>query len=360
MSPNELLHPRNGGWFRQGGPDSDVVLASRIRLSRNLAGHLFPGSMGQKEEKAVQDSLVEVFSHFNEVDPFHVLPMEGLSPSQRRLLLEKRLISQNFVQHGEKTLLLREDMTCSCMINEEDHLRILGYRGGESLKALYEDIRTLDERLEQYVDFAASLEFGYLGPRIDNLGTAMKGVVMVHLPALVETGLVEKALKSMLQAGFGVSEISGEGDNSLREYYLISNLETLGFKEEEILEKLEILIRQVITYERMVREDLLAKKRWELEDRVYRAEGIVRACRLLGYAEGLEFISSLRIGTVLGWIDIPPERVGSLLILSQEAHILEGLAGEEKPEKRQVDRERARLFREVLFPSSKTGECSDV
>ena len=359
MSPDKLLR-QAGGWFQEGGPDNDIILSSRIRLSRNLTGHLFPGSMGHDEEAAVQNSLVKSFSHLPEENGFHVFPMSKLSFPLRRLLLEKRLISQDFFLDREKILLLRGDMTCSCMINEEDHLKILKYRGGDSLKFLYEDIKSLEDQLEGYVDFAASLEFGYLGPRIDNLGTAMKGTFMVHLPALVKTGLIEKALKSISEAGFTVAGVPDEDDDSLEQYFLVSNTETLGLKEEEILDKLEALIRQVIAYERMAREDLVGKRRWEMEDQIYRAEGIARSCRLLSYKEGKKIISSLRLGAVLRWLDIPLERVGALLILGQKSHISERLNEKTEPEELRINAERARLFREVLFPVIDTGGDSDV
>lgn len=132
MSLDGLLLKQGAGWFQEGGPDNDVVLSSRIRLSRNLTGHLFPGSMGHEEEESVKTSLVGAFSRLQGDNLFRVFPLESLRPSQRRLLLEERFISQDFTLHKEKTVLLREDLAFSCMINEEDHLKILGYRGGDS------------------------------------------------------------------------------------------------------------------------------------------------------------------------------------------------------------------------------------
>jgi len=360
MKGEKTLVKDQGGWFFQGGADNDVIVSSRIRLSRNLTGHLFPGSMGHEEEERVRTAAIAAFEGLLDETTYEPVLIGDLRPSERRLLMERKLISQDFSLHKEKTVMLRKDMNQSCMINEDDHLKILTYRGGEALSSLYREVRDLDDKLETRVDFAASLEYGYLGPRLDNLGTAMKGSYFVHLPALVESGLVDKALKTMIQVGYEVTGFSPGEDGSLGQFFLVSNKETLGFKEEEVVEKLETLSRQLITYERMAREDLLNKKLWELEDRVFRALGVMKSCRLLDYGEGVELISSLRMGVILGWLPFPLESLNSLIILSQNSHLQARIGDGETAEELILDHERAEQFREILITPLETGGGSDV
>jgi len=358
MNHNSLLTNRNG-WFTLGGPDNDIIISSRIRLSRNLTGHLFPGSMGWDEEQQVKTDLLTVFSKM-EQGRFHVLPLEELRPPERRLLLERKFISQDFSLNKEKTMLLSDDQAISCMINEEDHLKMIGFSGGSSLDKLYKKMRVLDDNIEKEIDFAASIEYGYLGPRLDNLGTAMKASFLVHLPALEETGLIDKALKTMLQVGYSVTGFAPDDeDGSLGQYYLVSNQETLGISEEDIIEKMETLSNQLITYERMARKDLSSKKLVHLEDRIFRAQGVVERCRLLSYEEGVQILSSLRLGIALGLLPYEMGDLNSLIITSQNSHIQEKISRQDIQDTT-VEMMRANLFKELLVKSQKNGGASDV
>ena len=348
-------------WYSQTGPMEDVILSSRIRLSRNLTGHQFPGSMGHQEEETVRNKILSAFSRLSPDEDLHALSLEELRPNERRLLFEKKLISQDFSLNKEKTLVLDRNYQFSGMINGEDHLRMAALSGGLSLRDLYARINRVDESLEEVIDFAATLELGYLAGDLQNLGTGMKASLMVHLPALVETGLIEKALKAMLHADFQVKGFFGDDEESLGQFYLVANRNTLGVSEEEIQEKLEGMAQQLVTYERMAREDLLSKKQLYLEDRVFRALGLLKSCRLLSYRESVEAISSLRMGVILKWLELPPEKLNALLITGQTSHLQERLLRSEGGSDEQaVDQERAGYFREELFGTGIQKEMTDV
>ncbi len=342
-------------WYQQSGDAGDVILSTRIRISRNLSEHLFPGSMGHQEEQKVKEKLVNAFTEL-EKDDFRIFSLDELKPHQRRLLLEKKLISQDFSLNKEKVLILNKDQNFSGMINGKDHLRMVRYQGGLSLDEILETMIGLDGELEEILDFAASFDIGYLGPNLRNLGTGMKMSLMIHLPCLVETGLIEKALKTILHAGFQVKGFIGEEDESLGQFYLIANQNTLGTSEKEIQEKLEGMARQVLTYERMARNDLVSKKKIEIEDRVYRAEGLLNSCRILSRNDGVEMIASLRLGTVLEMVPYKLERLNALLILGQASHIHDRLRSRgEESDALSVEIERASFFRDFISQTDTHG-----
>ena len=230
-------------------------------------------------------------------------------------------MSQEYILHLNKNLVLSKDNLCSCIINDADHLRLSVFNGGLEVKKCARKADLLDCRLEHRLDYAASFEFGYLNTEVDNLGTGMRASVMMHLPALVKTNLIEKALKAVVQIGFTVKGFMGDDDHSLGSMYQVSNQFTIGQSETEIVEKLENLAMQISGYELKARTEIFEKKRTEVEDSVFRAYGLLTNCRLLSSNEAIENLSKLRMGISLGLIDLPVEVCSSLIFLSQKSHI---------------------------------------
>ncbi len=335
------------GWFQEAGPDNDVVIASRVRLSRNLAGHLFPGTMQSEEEEQVQGKLLEAVL---KVDGRYEGGVLGsLAPTERRLLLERNLISQDFSLQTHKAFILRQDQKVAGMINEIDHLRIAALAGGLSLKPTYDEVNSLDTELEREVEFAATLDAGYLTTEIANSGTGMRASIMLHIPALVTTSLIEKTFKAVVQLGLSVKGFFGDDEHSLGSMYQVSNQFGLGSTEAEILEKLESVGAQIVNYERKAREEMVSKQRVDIEDRVYRAFGILRYCRSISAREAIEHLSALRLGAALGWIKLPLERITALLFLTQKSHMQQLIDSQETgADTKLIDYTRANMIKEAI------------
>ena len=309
------------GWFSQNGNRDDVVISSRVRLSRNLNGHLFPGKMTEADEQKVSDKVISAFEKLNDSDTFGVSEMKKIKPIDRKIMLERNYLSQDFILHLNKNIVMSDDELCSCVINDKDHMRLTVFNGGLEVKKCAEKTDEIDKSLESELDYAVSFEFGYLNTEVNNLGTGMRASVMMHLPALVQANLIEKALKAVVQIGFTVKGFMGDEDNSLGSMYQISNQFTIGSSEEEIVEKLENLALQISGYELKARNEMLEKKRTEIEDSVFRAYGLLTNCRLLGSNEAINNLSTLRMGITLGLIDLPLDLCSSLIFLTQKSHI---------------------------------------
>ncbi len=309
------------GWYCEKGPDYDVVLAGRIRLSRNLASHTFPGMMKAAEEDAVQERIINVFSEMAAEKGYTPVYLGEIEPTERRVLLERNLLSQDYSLQTQRAVILNEDQTQCALINEIDHMRSSCLHGGLSLKRIYAEIDELDSILEKKLDFAVSLDWGYINTEVTNIGTGMRASVMLHLPALVETALIDRVLKATAQIGLNIKGFFGDDEKSLGDMYQISNQVTLGISEKEIVEKLENITQQIVNYERKVREEMVNKRRIEVEDRVYRAYGLLSHCRTITSKEAIELLLELRFGIALELIDIPMEVVTALLFYTQKAHI---------------------------------------
>jgi len=333
------------GWFRESGEEEDVVVSSRIRLSRNLTGFLFPNKIEIKDEDRVRTIITEAFGHID--DNLGIFPLENISSVERRMLAERSLISQDFTLNKYKYFILSDDQKISCMINEHDHLRLAVLESGLSLDTAFKSIDLLESRLEKILDFAVSLEFGYLNENVRNSGTGMKVSVMVHLPALVRLSLFDRAIKSSLEKEFIVKGFMGNNDGSLGDLYQISNGLAIGTDENEIIEKLTETSMKIVKFERQAREELVLRRKIELEDRLFRSIGLISSCRLLGTGEAIKALTDIRLGISLGFSNLNIQKVNSLLLLSQKAHI-QFLIGNSKTDPLLLDMKRAEVIRNLL------------
>lgn len=336
------------GWYKERGNDRDVVLSTRIRLSRNLSGYKFPEKLSFKEEDGIRRIIISVFESLQNSGIYEVINMKELLPVERLMLFEKKLISRDFSDGRDKSVVIRKDNSLSCMINESDHLKIAGYAGGLNLEEVFTDIRELDGELEKKLDYAVSLEFGYLNSMIKNAGTGMKASVMLHLPFLSRTGLLDRAIKTSLTEDFSVKGVMGDEESSLGDLYQISNEVSIGISEDQYIAHLGHMVSSMIEYERRAREQFYKSKSMEFEDIFYRAYGVLKHCRLLQLKEALKYLMDFRTGIIMGWSDIPVERLDSLIILIQKAHIQYTLDDDEETNSKILDYTRSQLVKTYL------------
>ncbi len=338
------------GWFLHPGPDFDVVISSRIRLSRNLSRNVFPGRMTDDDEREVESAVADAFSRLPEKHAFSLIPVDNLTPDQRKLLLERNILPAERAEGKGSDLFLREDQQVFCTVNSVDHLRIAGLFPGLSLEQAWTEVDTLDSLLEESLEYAVSFDLGYLSSEVSNAGTGMRASAMLHLPALMATGLIDNAVKAIGQVGFSVKSFFGDGTRSLGGMYLVSNQITIGMKEKEILEKLEGIIQQLVHYERKAKEEMMDMRPVAVEDPIWRAYGILRYCRSINAREAIELLSALRLGVALGVIrDVPLETVTALLFLTQKAHVRFFMGAESKDaDEEAINAARAGLVQKLL------------
>jgi protein arginine kinase len=336
------------GWFSTPGSDDDVAVSSRARLARNLQGLPFPPSLSKEEEERVQREVIDAFAGLSE--PFDPVFLDRLPPLDRKILLEQNIISQDFSVSPNKLVLLGGSGRISVMVNEEDHIRLACLSTGLCLGQVYEQADDLDSLLEDRLHFAATIQWGYLASRLENAGTGLRASVMLHLPALAADGTIGWALKRINQMGLQIKGYWGEGDNSLGDMYQISNPLSIGQKEKEILATVSEAAAEMVGYERKAREETLASRRIELEDRVHRAYGVLRACRVISSKEAITLLSALRLGVALKIVEGPGiELISTLMIQVQKAHIQKRLdQTDDEADNKLVDYTRAKLIRHAL------------
>ena len=324
FSPNlGRLTDRCGEWLRGSGPESDIVISSRIRLARNLANFPFIRRCTDHDRAAIEQTLRENFEAEPTLKDLMYLNVASLEDVDRQFLVERQLISREHADaEGARSVAIDLDEQFSLMVTEEDHLRIQLMKSGLDLTGAWEQINGIDDRVESVVDYAFHERLGYLTACPTNVGTGMRVSVMLHLPALVITQQIEKVFRSLQKISLAVRGLYGEGSQAMGDFYQISNQITLGRSEEDLIAQVGDVVPVLIDYERRARDFLVEKSQKDLHDRVSRAYGILQTAQTISSEETMDLLSSVRMGINLGLIrDVEIPTINQLFIQTQPAHL---------------------------------------
>jgi protein arginine kinase len=313
-----------GEWLRGSGPMSEIVISSRIRLARNIAGYPFLSRCSRTQRTALEGRVRETILDARIAPQTLYVDLEGAPDTDRQLLVERHLISkQHAAAEGARGVAIGENETISIMINEEDHLRMQVLRSGLQLEEAWEQINAIDDKLEEKLDFSFNSRWGYLTACPTNVGTGIRVSVMLHLPALKLTGEIEKVFRAAKDMRLAVRGLYGEGTEATGDFYQISNQTTLGKTEDEIISDFKhLVIPKIIDYEHHARRSLLNDRTVALDDKVYRALGLLRSARMIASEETLFLLSHLRMGINLERVKgIDINTINELFLLTQPAHL---------------------------------------
>ncbi|MFQ5704421.1 MAG: ATP--guanido phosphotransferase [Gemmatimonadales bacterium] len=323
-----LLKDSGISWLNASGPESQIVLSTRVRLARNLQGLPFSIRAQRGDLESVLDQVVSAGRDSGILDDATLFRLGELDQLERQLLHERHLVSKELAgllagSPGPRhAAALYTDGELGIMVNEEDHLRLQSLRSGFSLAPAYEQLERLDTELGARLSFAFHTEFGYLTSCPTNAGTGLRASVLVHLPGLVLTKEIAKVLQGLSQVGLTFRGLYGEGSEVVGNFFQLSNQTTLGKSEEELLDHLGQIVRQVVAYETQAREVLQRDAQGVIADKVWRAYGLLRYARSLSFEEMMNLLSGVRLGVGLNLIeDLSVYTLNKLLVFTQPAHL---------------------------------------
>lgn len=348
----DSLTQSNSEWLRGTGPESDVVVSTRIRLARNLAQFPFNTRADESTRGQIADQVRECLGDLAVPKVLNFVDVPSLDEISRQFLVERQLISRELAEaEGPRGVAFSQAEDVSIMVNEEDHLRLQVLRSGLALDECWEEINRMDDALEEELTFAFHEKYGYLTACPTNVGTGIRVSVMLHLPALVQTREIQKVFHSLQKINLAVRGLYGEGSQALGDFYQISNQFTLGLSETQVIDKVRSVIPRLLDYERRARTAMLDEKKEELHDHIARASGILRSAQTISSEETMHLLSSVRLGVNLGLIDdVEISTLNELFIMTQPAH----LQKLKKAELDSADRNKARaaLIRNRLAGAS--------
>ena len=327
-----------------------IAISSRIRLARNIEGYPFPCNAPEaiKKEICATVKSAAVKSRLFPAKTAYFIYPEKLQETELEILVERRLASLDFVRNSSGTLLIvSPDEHSSIMVNEEDQLRIQCLSPGLALNELWKKTSAIDDKLNKYLNYACDAKYGFLTACPSNTGTGLRASVMLHLPALVATGLIAPTLDGINQLHLAVRGLRGEGSKNHGNLFQISNQYTLGLNEKESISALNAAITRLIDGEKAARQKLLDSKRTMLFDKVGRAYGMLKYAHNLPLDEAFYAISCLRLGVDLGMFNaVDIATVNHLQIAVQPGHL--GCQPENSISADMCDEKRAWLCRSIL------------
>ena len=333
-------------WYLQNGKDSDVIISSRIRLSRNIEGIPFVSKCKPEELKTVYKKMKEIVPLIGYGLKF--ISLKDLDDINREVLVEKNLISAEFAKSKNpySAIIINDEENICITINEEDHIKLQVFSSGLEVENLMNLAIELDQKLEELVPYSFNKKYGYLTACPTNVGTGLKVSVFAHLPALTITGNIRKFLSAVNNLGMSIKGVYGDNSKAEGDIYQISNNQTIGITEKEITKNLKLISQKVLEQEKMARK-YLGKKGIDLEDKLYRDFGVLSNARKISEQEARELISNVKLGTDLGIIsELNDTKISELMLYTKPASL--SLRVGKKLSVYEQEIERANVIKQIL------------
>ncbi len=344
----EEMAKQPAAWLSGKGDEALVVLSTRVRLARNVAGLRFPTSADTDTKKRVVGYFDSAMTRSKAMSEGKYVKASEVTEIDRDFLIERHLISPTFLNGDiSKALYIGPSERVSIMINEEDHLRIQALSAGFDPQGSWDLASKYDSEIGKYLEYEYDHDFGYMTACPTNAGTGMRASVLIHLPGLVLTREIEKTISKITRSGLLVRGFYGEGSDVLGNLFQVSNQNTLGISESEILNQISRVTREIIEAEAAARQRLMDEAADMVEDKIWRAFGILKYARVLSSDEVMNLLSAVRLGHALKIIDfLNVALINEILLLSQPAHLQMYYSQEMDPNRR--DFVRAQMVREKL------------
>mgnify|MGYP000894754130 CR=1 FL=1 len=322
MTIDELIN-HTGEWLKGTGPQSHIVMSSRVRLARNVERIPFPAKASKKELVEIIKIAKEAFDASEYFKDAMFLKINEMDTLDQQFLIERHLMSHDHAATSEgRAILVSKEEVLSIMVNEEDHLRIQVMQSGSQLAETWKIINMIDDILSNKIPYAYDASWGYLTACPTNTGTGIRGSVMLHLPALVMTKQINKVLEAIAKLSFTSRGFYGEGTQATGNFFQISNQVSLGHSEEDVLQNMNGLVGQIVEQEEQARQALLLQNRSILEDKICRSHGILKNAHIISSQETVDLLSMVRLGIDVGVIkDIKKQTINELFIMIQPAHL---------------------------------------
>jgi protein arginine kinase len=351
-------------WLEASGPHADIVLSTRVRLARNLQGHAFGRRVEAEERMRILAAVQQAAQKGMLLRDGISVDIASLPALSRRVLLERHLVSRELVGDGGNGpyagagLIIGPEEQAGLMVNEEDHLRLQSLMSGLRLQEAYRQVDALDEELGAELPLAYHHEFGFLTSCPTNVGTGLRASVLVHLPGLVLTKEIGKVLQGIGQVGLTFRGLYGEGSEVVGNFFQVSNQTTLGKPEDDLVDHLQKIVERVIRYEHHARGVLMREAPGVMEDKIWRAYGLLRYARSLSFDEVMNLLSGVRLGVSMKLLSgVSVYTLNKIMIYAQPAH-LEQVAGRPLTES-ESDLHRAAYVRRTLATEADVADEPD-
>jgi protein arginine kinase len=288
-------------WFDGHGPDAQIVVSTRVRVVRNLAGYRFVTHASLKERTALFERISGLLESQHSFSSLAVVNFSAVPKVAQQLLAEKRIAHQCLLNcEGDRGVAYDRRYRVNIMINAKDHLCFHCLDSGFRPEEMWKLARSNEERFGRNCDYAYNRRRGFLTCRPVDSGAGVRISFLLHLPGLALTRSTDMVLQGANQMGLGVGGFLNGHHGVNGNLFMLSTNGATGCDEVESIENARRVIAEIVRCEHAARRRLVREARLELTDRIYRAYGILRYARTLSVPEYMNLASALRLGYETG------------------------------------------------------------
>jgi creatine kinase len=257
---------------------NEYVVSTRIRAARNISGFSLPCGATDADRAGVEKVLKQAFDGLSGELKGTYYPLTGMSDSNRDFLLSKGFLFQipsarNLLTGAgaarnwpaSRGIFHNDAQTALAWVNEEDHCRIISMEMGGDIPSVFKRFAELSDALKASATKNGTKlmwneTLGFLGTCPSNLGTGLRGSVMIKLPnfnALLENPNSPHEDKELLESVCDAFDLqprgsAGEHSPAKDSKFDVSNKQRLGFSEVELVQKMIDGVTKVIELEKML------------------------------------------------------------------------------------------------------------
>ena len=290
----------------------DNVITSRVRIARNLNNYPFPHNMTFSEAKEVENVVLKKILSYP-YDEIFLIRTDQIDKREKQILIERRIISNDLIENSiPSSVAILPNEKISIMVNEEDHLRIQSIQPGLNLKEGLKKVDKINNFLQQEIEYAFSQKIGYLTACPTNIGTGIRGSVLMHLPALSILKITCEIFSAIENIDIIVRGFYGEGSKPLGNIFQITTKETAGKRGKQIIEELEVVVNIILKEEEKAVERLRKMKR--IKEKINKKIREIDKYKSINKEKLLYFFSLMYLGKKLDILNIDDEIFHNLFI----------------------------------------------
>jgi len=302
------------------GPEEDVVLQTRVRVSRNFSDLPFPGS----PSGGISPSRGRAVALFSAMRSWEVHAMADISPAARLALAELAVLPRSYVSDEEATFAANSDSPLYALEDETDHVSVVARLPGLEPDRAASIALGAAERVAEggSAGFARDEEFGWLCARLEDCGPGLSIAALVHLPALSMAGMRDRLFRRLMADGIQVRGLyagvyaGADQDESASAgalYELVATGAT-GTDAQALAASIAKASLLAARAERRARAEIAHRDPEAVADAAGRAFGILSHCRRIGREEAAEHLSALRLSALSGSLEgIDARSLGALM-----------------------------------------------
>lgn len=285
------------------------VISSRVRLARNIKQYRFPHAANAEERQAVFNRLCQIMQSDPRFEYAELLPLDDLTPLERKTLEEQQVISHNLINPGiSRLVIIGKTTNTSILVNEEDHLRIQCCLPGFQPQEAWQRAAELEISLAQHLDFAYSRHYGYLTSCPRNAGLGLRVSVMLFLPGLIMLKRIKPLISQYTSTGYIFRGRYGEGSESQGYILQLSNQRPEEHHACRILQDLQIVCQRIVTQEKQARRYLRSYGSLFFRRQLQHTRRIVFAAQALDVPTSMRILAIYRLAIALGLLSLSREQ----------------------------------------------------